>query len=121
MAPRVAKSAQLQFSIEGCGPQLNQTCAVPDPADGPVLYQAGSDSTGPLIGVLMVGKVQNVLTDLPLSWPNGPGQQVRSASIGVSASNLVTIGTPNNYTSGNTVVANLVTHGILQPYLFQVG
>jgi hypothetical protein len=115
---QVAPSQGGGYSLTGCADFANSTtCQLATP---PALYQAGSASTGPLIGVLLVATGQNSAADLPLQWSTKLGaQKLATAALTIQGNNI-SIGNPTDYLPNDHLDITLVSHGQLVPGTAQI-
>ena len=130
VAVQAGVTAAHGFSLEGCADFANgsSTCALAPitpattSASGrPALYQAGSASSGPLLGAQLLLQAQNSVGSLPLNWKSGGVKENLEPTTPTLTSTLVTM-SPNNYLTDDTVDMTLVTHGLSFPVTgLQVG
>jgi hypothetical protein len=107
------------FSLVGCNDFTNSTsCSI---GTMPALYQAGSTSTGPLIGALLTGRGQNAVADLPLQWTAKLGaQNLASTGLTITGTN-VTLNNQTQFLPNDRVDLTLVSHGQQVPATVSIG
>jgi len=115
---QIAPSQGGGYSLTGCTDFANSAnCQL---ATAPALYQAGSASTGPLLGVLLTATGQNAAADLPLQWSIKLGaEKLANAALTIQGTN-VSIGNPPDFLPNYHLDITLVSHGQLVPGTVQV-
>ena len=115
---QIAPSQGGGYSLTGCTDFANSAnCQL---ATAPALYQAGSASTGPLLGVLLAATGQNAAADLPLQWSIKLGaEKLANAALTIQGTN-VSIGNPPDFLPNYHLDITLVSHGQLVPGTVQV-
>jgi hypothetical protein len=84
------------------------------------LYQAGSNTTGPLTGALLVAQGQNAVADLPLQWTAKLGAQSLATTGLTITGTTVTLGNATQYLPNDKVDITLVSDGQLIPGTVQI-
>jgi hypothetical protein len=101
------------FTLTGCHDfSQSTTCQIPPVSPTqPALYQAGSATTGPLIGALLLGQGQNSVGDLPMQWQTQFGQQPLATTGLTITGTTATLSNTTGYHPNDKVDITLAAHG----------